>query len=253
MKLKALQWESNGFLDQFTQEYWDSVSNHVDLVNMSRVPERLFNDIIDRFPYFHYIKQNSRDDGLYLITASKHNILSKIKKFRLPAYSKVKNLMPGGGSVAISYYINDTQIVNIHPTFSSLPNGISDRDNIQDLSFIFQNIVKSKNCAVIGDFHKQPNIVNQHTSLINRNKFTSHLDSLGTFTQHNDGRMWYDHNEKTGKLTKKEDPWEHTIFVTNLDRCLTRGEVTVENVLCYHTPIENKSLHFAVSYNLTII
>ena len=140
MKLKALQWESNGFLDQFTQEYWDSVSNHVDLVNMSRVPERHFNSIIECFPYFHSIKQNDRDDGLHLVTASKHNILSNVKTIKLPAYNKVKNIMPGAGSVAISYYIKNTQIVNIHPTFSSLPNGISDQDNLNDLNYIFKNV-----------------------------------------------------------------------------------------------------------------
>ena len=252
MKLKVLQWESNGFLDQFTREYWDSVSNRVDLINMSRVPEYHFDSIIDQFPYFHCIKQNERDDGLYIVTASKHNILSNVKKIKLPAYTKVKHLMPGAGSVAISYYIENTQIINIHPTFSSLPDGISDQDNIKDLKYIFKDIVKSRDCAVIGDFHKQPGIRKEHTSLINRNKFTSHLDSLGTFTQHNDGGMWYDHNEKTGELTKKEKAWKHTVFVTNLDRCVTRGDVTIENVLCYHTPTENTSRHFAVSYDLTV-
>lgn len=253
MKLRALQWESNGFLDQFTQEYWDSVSHRIDLVNMSRVPERYFDTIIDCFPYFHCIKQNDRDDGLYLVTASKRNILSNVKKIKLPAYDKVKDLMPGGGSVAINYYIKNTQIVNIHPTFSSLPNGVSDQDNLNDLNYIFKDVVKTRDCAVIGDFHKQPGITKKHTSIINRNKFTSHFDSLGTFTQHNDGGKWYDHNEKTGRLTKKKHPWEHTIFVTNLDRCVTRGDVKVEHALCYHTPIENTSRHFAVSYDLTIV
>lgn len=253
MKLKVLQWESSGFLNRFSRDFWDQIRHNVDVVTMSRVPERYLDDVKAHYPYFHYVNQNDRDDSTCMLLASTRDIFSNVKTYKLPAYDKIKDIMPGIGSVAISATVSNTQLISVQPAFPVPVEKITDEDNVRDLTYVFENVASNKNCAVIGDFHIQPGISKAHTGLIKKNKFVSHLDNVGTFSQQNDGGSWYTKDKETGKLTKKKDPWEHTIYVTNCDRCLTRGDLVVENIICHHTPITDWSCHFPITYDLTVV
>ena len=95
MKLKFLQWVSNGFSGNWTKEYnrhsyWDSIITNVDLCHLSRIDDNGLSIVHDYFPHVFYTKQNKLQDDSYLVIAATKDIFKNIKIAQLPSFSKTK-------------------------------------------------------------------------------------------------------------------------------------------------------------------
>lgn len=222
-----LQWNCSKH-DEYNIEYLEKRLKDVDICLLQRCPENFLPIIKNKFQKVFY-KKHSHERNL--VTATNFETLIENNYFLTSVDLAEQSNDPNQSSHALSMTFNDIQLINFLPVYDRKYENIeiTKQHTYNDVEYLFKNIVNNKNCIVVGDVHNNLNQYVEIESLISQNNFINNANDLVTFAM------------------KTNDQ----IHAINLDRVLTRGNVSVSNFESYARPQDGNG-HWAFTYEMRI-
>jgi hypothetical protein len=222
-----LQWNCSKH-DEYNSEYLEKRLKDVDICLLQRCPKNFLSIVRNKFKnVFH--TNHSKEKSLVIATNFEPFVQNTYYLTSVNLTEQSND--PNQSSHALSTTFNDIQLINFLPVYDRKYENveITKQHTYNDLKYLFENIVNNKNCIVVGDVHNSLNHFVEIESLVSQNNFINNANDLVTFAMKTDNQI-------------------HAI---NLDRVLTRGNISVSNFESYSRPQDGNG-HWAFTYNMEI-
>jgi hypothetical protein len=226
--LKILQYNTDNL-----RHGWEYFTEHLakaDIAVLQRFPKQYKPKLVELMSGCRSYMVEScppLDMGLVIARNRHAPSFSGIESITLPSAQHVMAVGdPWQGCTALKTVLSGVNIVSFLPCYQTEGDEypISFGQTRQDIKFLLEKF-KDEPTIIMGDFHCPPN-TETVDDIIERNGFTSHLDSHKTFRKANSDEFF------------------------NLDKCISNIEIYLTEVKVHDVP--NSVGHMAINYTLNI-